>query len=267
MSNELSTFTNPLDALKATYPQDAGDLYERKHLPQVRFKAKTVLDDNEKVVHKAGTFVTVRRSDEKVGDTYDYIETPIGAKVTGDIVYSRYQLSFYDSANNAYVSSPIFDDKEKEIVTLFKGKEKIASGTVAELQALPQFQVVKEDKTTTALKLNKVLYVLIDGVLHEMSMGGGNIYAYGTYTRELKKVDQTPTSVHTEFNSEKTEHGGNKYNQMVFTNTAELTIEEATKNVEVLKDLLEGITAEKAYYGTKFAGDSAPAIAPAGDDF
>ena len=266
MSQELSNYSNPLDALKAAYPQDPGDSYEKTFIPQIRFKAKTVLDDNEKVVYKAGTYVKVTRSEEKVGDNYEYTETAIGTKFTGDIIYSRYRLSFYDAGDNRYVSSPIFDDKENEIVKLFSGGKEVASGTAKELQALPEFQVTKDDKVTTALKLQKVLYVLIDGELHELTVAGGNVYAYGNYNRDLGKENTVPAAVHTTFDSEKTEYGGNKYNQMTFTKAGDLTDDEAVANVEQLKTLLDAIQAEKAFYGTRFATDAPAELAPAADE-
>ena len=265
MSKEIATKEmSALEALKASYPQDPGDSYEKTHLPQVRFKAKTVLDDDDKVVLKAGTYVIVTRSEEQVDGKYEYPETVLGAKFTGDIIYSRYRLSFYDAANNAYVSSPIFDDKENEVVKLFTNGKQVASGTARELQALPEYQMTVDDKVKTSLKMQKVLYVLIGGVLHEVVVGGGNVFGLGNYVRDLTKEANSVASVHTEFSSEKAEYGGNKYNQMTFSKVAELSEEEAVANVAVLKDLLDGIKAEKAFYGNTPA--ATPAL-PEGDDF
>lgn len=257
-----------LDALRQAYPQDAADNYEKTFIPQIRFRAKTVLDDDDKVVYKAGTFLKVTRSEEKNSEgKYDYTDTNLGQKITGDIVYARYRLSMYDAGADTYVSTPIFDDKENEVIKLFSAGQEIASGTMKELQAMYKYE--EDGKTKDRLKLQKVLYVMLDGELHEMAIGGGNIYSYGGYVRELSKQSLQPTLVHTEFNSEKTEYGGNKYNQMTFKNVGELTEEEAAANVDVVRDLIEGIKAEKAYYGTDMTGgaSAAPEALPAGDDF
>jgi len=261
-----TTAPSALDALRQAYPQDAADNYEKTFIPQIRFRAKTVLDDDDKVVYKAGTFLKVTRSEEKNSEgKYDYTDTNLGQKITGDIVYARYRLSMYDASADTYVSTPIFDDKENEVVKLFSGGVEIASGTMRELQALYKYE--EDGKTKDRLKLQKVLYVMFDGELHEMAISGGNIYSYGGYVRDLKPLE--PTLVHTEFNSEKTEYGGNKYNQMTFTNVGELTEEEAVANVEVVRDLIESIKAEKAYYGTDMTGGAsvAPEALPEGDDF
>jgi len=265
MTEELATTApSALDALRQAYPQDAADSYEKKFLPQIRFRAKTVLDDDDKVVYKAGTFLKVTRSDEQVDGKYEYTDTNLGQKLTGDVVYARYKLSMYDAGADTYVSTPIFDDKENEVIKLFSAGQEIASGTMKELQAMYKYE--EDGKTKDRLKLQKVLYVIIDGELHEMAIGGGNIYSYGSYTRDLTKAALSPTLVHTEFSSEKTEYGGNKYNQMTFKNVGELTEEEAVANVEVVRDLIEGIKAEKAYYGTDMTGGTtAPEALPEGD--
>ena len=249
------TGNSALDALRAAYPQDAADSYEKKFIPQLRFRAKTVLDDDDKVKHKAGTFLKIERSEEQNAEgKYDYTETDLGLKITGDVIYARYRLSMYDAANDTYVSTPIFDDKNNEVVKLFSGGSEIASGTKDELQAMYKYE--EDGKKKDKLKLQKVLYVLIDGVLHELALGTGNMYRYADYLRSLKPLE--PSLVHTEFTSEKTEYGGNKYNQLVFKNVGALTEEEAVANVEVVKDLIKGIQAEKAYYGTNMTGNVPP---------
>jgi hypothetical protein len=258
--------TSVLDELRALYPQDPGDSYEKTYIPEIRFKAKTVLDDNEKVVYKAGTFVIVNRSEEEVDGKYDYTEVSLGNKLNANVIYSRYKLSMYDGEK--YIQTPIFDDKDNEIIKLFGGGQQVASGTMRELQALYQFQDA-EGKTKTSLKLVKVLYVLVDGELRQLSLGGGNVYGYSNYLRELKKQNLTPSMVHTEFDSEKTEHGGNKYNQVTFKNTGLLTQEEALANLAATKELIEAIKAEKAFYGNTptLPASEATTVLPSGDDF
>lgn len=255
-----------LDKLRQAYPQHAEDSYVKTFLPQIRFKAKAVLDDDgEKVVTKAGTFVLVNRSEEEVDGKHEYTETVLGDALQADVLFERYRLSYYDSANTAYVSSPIFDSKE-EIVKLFRDGKNIASGTVNELQALPEFTVEEDGKTKCKLDLQKVLYVYHDGELREMALSKGNGYAWRSY-----KQKTVAAVVHTEITSEKTEHGGNKYNQMVFKEAGYLSEEEAERNLTLVEDIKKGIEAEKAFYGQApvNTGDmtAVPASLPSGEDF
>lgn len=254
-----------LDKLRQAYPQHAEDSYVKNVLPQIRFKAKAVLDESgEKVAIKAGTFVLVTKGEEVDGKA-EYVETALGEKINVDVLYERYRLSYYDSANEEYVSSPVFDDRN-EIVKLFNGGKQHASGTVAELQALPEFIVMEEDKKKCKLQLQKVLYVVYKNELHEMSLSLGNGFAWRKF-----KQDNIVPAIHTEITSEKTENGGNKYNQMVFKNAGWLTEEEAERNLALVEEIKKGIEAEKAYYGQTAApqGDmtAVPTALPSGDDF
>ena len=169
MTNEIQVGgMTALEALKASYPQHDEDNYVKNNLPQIRFKAKAVLDDEDKVVTKAGTFITVVRSEEKnVEDKYEYTEVPVGTDITVDVLYERYKMNYYNSADNAYVSSPVFDQKE-EVVKLFSNGKQIASGTMTELQA--QYMVEKDGKKKSELELLKVLYVLYNGSVHELTL-------------------------------------------------------------------------------------------------
>ena len=260
MSKEIQISEgSALEALKASYPQHAEDNYVKNNLPQIRFKAKAVLDDEDKVVTKAGTFVTVVRSEEKVDDKYEYTENVLGADITVDVLYERYKLNYYNSGDNAYVSSPVFDNKE-EVVKLFSGGKEIASGTVAELQG--QYLIEKDGKKKSELQLLKVLYVLYNGDVHEMTLSLGNGYAW----RKYKQETMVPV-VHTKIASKKTEHGGNKYNEMTFTAGEYLTEEEAVRNLAIVEDIRKGIAEEKAFYGQAVAEQQAMTALPDGEDF
>ncbi len=268
MSKELDVIKegSALDKLRAAYPQHAEDSYIKTVLPQITFKAKAVLDDaGEKVMIKAGTFMSKLRSEEQKDGKYEYTETEIGNKITINVLYERYRLSFYDAANEAYVSSPIFDSKE-EIVKLFSNGKQIASGTVAELQALPEYLVEEDGKKKCKLQLQKVLYVFHDGQVKELTMSLGNGYVWRKFKQENVVV-----AINVEVGSEKTENGGNKYNQMTFKNTGWLTEEEAERNLALVQDIRKGIEAEKAYYGQAAAtqGDmtAVPTALPSGDNF
>lgn len=268
MSKEITTIQegSALDKLRQAYPQHAEDSYVKTILPQITFKAKAVLDDaGEKVVIKAGTFMSKVRSEEQKDGKYEYTETEIGNKITLNVLYERYRLSFYDSANTAYVSSPVFDSKE-EIVKLFSNGKQIASGTVAELQALPEYTVEEDGKTKCKLQLQKVLYVFHDGQVRELAMSLGNGYVW----RKFKQNNIVP-AINIEVTSEKTENGGNKYNEMVFKNAGWLTEEEAQRNLDLVEDIKKGIEAEKAYYGQAQAPAESmtaiPTALPSGDEF
>lgn len=267
MSKEIQiTEGSALDKLRQAYPQHAEDSYVKTVLPQITFKAKAVLDDaGEKVVIKAGTFMLKVRSEEQKDGKYEYAETKLGDAISLNVLFERYRLSFYDSSNEAYVSSPVFDDKE-EIVKLFSNGKQIASGTVAELQALPEYTVEEDGKKKCKLQLQKVLYVFHDGEVREMAMSLGNGYAW----RKFKQENIVP-AITIEITSEKTENGGNKYNQMVFKNAGWLSEEEAERNLALVDDIKKGIEAEKAYYGqAQPSAESMTAIPntlPSGDDF
>lgn len=259
MSKEITLHEgSALAALKAAYPQHLEDSYTRTILPQIRFKAKAVLDDEDKVVTKAGTFVLVKRSDEKIDDKYEYVEEVIGTSITTQVLFERYRLNFYDSANNAYISSPIFDSKD-EIVKLFSAGKQIASGTVAELQA--PYMVEDNGKKKCKLELQKVLYVLYNDQVCEMALSVGNGYAWRTY-----KSETIVPIVQTVMSSQKTEHGGNKYNAMTFKAGDYLTEEQAQHNLEIVREIQEGIAAEKAFYGQNTTAQPMTAL-PAADDF
>lgn len=262
MSTELEVKSSVFDQLRESYPQHAGDDYQKTFLPQIRFKAKAVLDDNDVVVTKAGTFVNVIRDEEKNADgKYEYTEEAIGTSLKDvSVVFERYRLSFYDAPDNSYISSPLFDDKDNEVVKLFGGGKEIASGTVKELQE--PYMVEENGKRRSALKLQKVLYVVVDGVLHEMALSVGNGFAWSNFKRtcEVSLVKFT-------IDSKKTEYGGNKYNEMTFTVGDYLTEEEALANLKLIQDIKASIAAEKAYYGQVTATAPAMTALPDGDDF
>lgn len=245
MSTEITIQEgSALDKLRNAYPQHAEDSYVKTVLPQITFKAKAVLDEaGEKVKIKAGTFMLKVRSEEQKDGKYEYTETELGSKVTLNVLYERYRLSYYDSANEEYVSSPVFDSKD-EVVKLFKGGKQYLTGTVADLQALPEFTVEENGKQKCKLQLQKVLYVFFNDAVHEMALSLGNGYAWRTF-----KSDKVAAVLHIEISSEKTENGGNKYNQMTFKDAGYVTEEEAQRNLALIEDIRRGIDAEKAYYG------------------
>ncbi len=267
-NNEVAVIEtgSALDKLRNAYPQHAEDSYVKTVLPQITFKAKAVLDESgEKVAIKAGTFMSKVRSEEQKDGKYEYTETPLGTAISINVLYERYRLSFYDSSNEAYVSSPIFDSKE-EIIKLFSNGKQIASGTVAELQALPEYIVEEDGKKKCKLQLQKVLYVFHEGSVKELTMSLGNGYAW----RKFKQENIVP-AIHIEIDSKKTENGGNKYNEMVFKNAGWLTEEEAQRNLALVENIRKGIEAEKAYYGQAQTPSESmtaiPTALPSGDDF
>ena len=267
-NNEIVTIEagSALDRLRNAYPQHAEDSYVKTVLPQITFKAKAVLDESgEKVAIKAGTFMGKVRSEDQKDGKYEYTETPLGTSININVLFERYKLSYYDSANEAYVSSPIFDSKE-EIIKLFSAGKLVASGTVAELQSLPEYIVEEDGKKKCKLQLQKVLYVFHDSVVKELTMSLGNGYAW----RKFKQENIVP-AIHIEVDSKKTENGGNKYNEMTFKNTGWLTEEEAQRNLNLVEDIKNGIKAEKEFYGQAQTPTESmtmiPTALPSGDDF
>lgn len=258
MSQELDTTINDLLAeLAQSYPQESG--VNRLLLPRLTFKSQDVMEGkgkSKKVVIEAGTFFTERPTDEKNEEGKNiWDKTELGLEIEGIIVYRRKQLRFYDEPNDVYYSTPIFDDVN-EVVPLFKGKEKYATGTTAQLKALFEF-VNEEGKTRSKLEDNMVLYIIYADELYQMSLRGSSMYSFRDYE---KKASPSVNTVLTVFNSEPQEKGSIQWNQMMFKAVRTINAEEAHLVVEYRDKIKEAIEAEKAYYAqAQQASEALPA--------
>lgn len=236
-----------LAQLSAAYPQEAG--VNRLMLPRLTFKSQDVMEGtgkNKRVTVEAGTFFTERPTDEKNEEGKNVWEKEeLGLEIEGLIAYRRKQLRYYDEPNDVYYSTPVYDDVA-EVVPLFKGKEKYATGTTAELKKLFEF-VNEEGKTRSKLEDNIVLYIIYKDELYQMGLRGSSMYSFRDYER---KVSPSVSAVLTHFNSQPQEKGSIQWNQMTFTALRTVTTEEAHTILDAQRKIREAVEAEKAYYAS-----------------
>ncbi len=247
-----------LAELAAMFPQ--GDTYNRTQLPKLVFKSQTKLDDDDKVIVKAGTFFIERPTDDvDENGKKVWSQTELGKELDGNIIMYRKRLQMWDQSAEEFTSSPMYDE-EHEVLPLFCGGKLVATGTPAELRAMfPEMKEVtdyktgeKKIKTVSKLKDARVLYILVDGELLELTIQGTSMYSFLDY---LKKT-AIPTVI-TTFNSEKKEQGATKWNQITFKINRTLSADEASLAVNTLSELLDGIKAEKEFYANKRAATAA----------
>lgn len=257
-----------LAELAAMFPQ--GDTYNRTQLPKLVFKSQTKLDDDDKVIMKAGTFLTERPTDEEDDNgKKKWQSDEIGKELDGHIILYRKRLQMWDQEAEEFTSSPMYDE-DHEVIPLFKGGSLVATGTPAELRAMyPELKTyvdknTGEQKTKTVSKLRdaRVIYLLVNGELLELTIQGTSMYSFLDY---LKKT-AAPTVI-TTLNSIKKEQGATKWNQITFKALRTPTTDEASLALKTMRELQEGIKAEKEYYAKKRAAeavsDNAPAIGAA----
>lgn len=248
-----------LAALRNDFPTEVG--FERIMLPRIAFKAQDVTEETKvngkksiKVIVEAGTFIEERQGEEEDPETgkKPWSSTELGAEIEGVIVFQRQQLRYFDDSGSV-TSSPIFDTND-EIIPLFCDKAEIDRGTPAELKAKYPGQTLK-GKPKSMLEDNRILYVLINGELFQMSLRGSSMYSYMTWAR---KVRPAVPAVLTTFNSEPKENGSVSWNQMTFVAKRPLTEKEADLVIEKKNELVEAIQAEKAFYASQQPAEKDP---------
>jgi hypothetical protein len=239
-----------LAALGAQVPADAG--FARIQLPRIAFKAKAKFeqdpDDEEKmkVIYKAGSFFTERETDEKDEEgkaVWD--KENIGTTLEGIVVYKRKQLRYYDEPGQTFYSTPIFDTPD-QIIPLFAGSKKIASGTPAALKKMDMFKYEKEGKTRSYLSDNTVVYLLVGEELFQFSIT--SIGAIIDFSRYGQKVQYGLAANVTRFTSTKEVKGDNNYNALAFASARLITADEATLVQEKINLIVDAINAEKEFY-------------------
>jgi len=235
-----------LALLRQNFPQEQG--FTRALLPRLGMKSQDVTDGKGKamkVITEAGTFYTELQSDEEdINGKKIWEKVELGTEIEGIIIYQRKALRCYDESTETYTSSPIFDTAE-DVVPLFCNKAEVARGTMAELKARPEFQYVKDGKTRSKLEDNKILYVLYDGQIYQMTLRGSSMYSYLTYVKT-----QNPSICITKFSSEAKEKGQIAWNQMSFNKVRDLSQEEAEDVIAKQQEIISGINQEKAYFAS-----------------
>lgn len=241
-----------LAALAERFPQDDG--YNRVFLPRLNLVSQDVMEGkgkSMKVVTEAGTFVKeIQSEEEEEGDNgkmyKPWIKTELGNEIEVIILFQRKQLRHYDSKNEVYTSSPIYDSSD-EIIPLFKQKSEVARGLPKDLKARPEFQgLTAAGKPTSKLEDNKVLYVLYEGEVYQLSFRGTSMYAFMDYAKKTK----IPTVV-TTINSEAMEKGTTRWNQATFEAKRKLTSAEAKLVGSKLDEIEAGIAQEKAFFAAQ----------------
>lgn len=234
-----------LAALKNSYPMDLG--FTRTLLPRISFASQDVTEGKGKamkVIAEAGTFFTEVQTDEKDEEGKNVWEkNEIGGAMQGIILFQRKQLKFFDGEK--YTSSPVYDTDD-EVLPLFKDKKEVDRGTPKELKARPQYQGKSAaGKDISKLEDNRLLYVLYEGKVHQLSLRGTSMYAFREYARNV-----LPPAVLTEFKSEPQEKGSIAWNQMTFEKIRDLDANEIADVQSRVDEIRNSIAEEKAYFAS-----------------
>lgn len=234
-----------LAAFAAQFPQEAG--FTRLMLPRLTFKAQDVMEGKGKsktVIVEAGTFFTERPTDEK--DQHGkavWSKEEIGLEMDGLIVYKRKQLRYYDEPSETYYSTPIFDDVD-DIIPLFAGGKKYATGTPAELKKVFEY-TNEEGKIRSKLEDNVVLYVIYKEEMYQLSLRGSSMYSWMDFAR---KCPISPSAHLVHFSSESQVKGSIEWNQMTFKAVRQITTEEMESMQEYITGIKDAINSEREFY-------------------
>lgn len=254
MAKDKSVSTVVSDAtlaeLKDSYPIEPA--MQRIQLPRISMASQdktkeTGTGKNKKieVVTAAGTFFTETETKEEDEETGKKIwkKEEIGDTFEGIILYQRKQLRMFD--DEVYTSSPIYDIDE-EVIPLWCDRQEVARGTPAELKAKYQYKDPKSGKAKSKLEDNRVLYVknMKDDKIYQLALRGTSMYSFFTYGRKV-----LVPSVVTTFGSEPKENGAISWNQMTFKVSRKLNQEEADQVLDVVREIRDTISAEKAQFG------------------
>lgn len=262
MSKKELASEEELAQLDGSYPVEKG--YNRILLPRLEYSSQNVTEGkgkNLKVVTEAGTFATsVQTDEEDENGKKIWTRTELGKEIEVIIVYERRQLKFYDGEK--YVSSPIFDT-DTQVLPLFRDKVEVDRGTPSELKARPRYQGKSaKGKDISKLEENKVLYVLYDGTMYQLSIRGTSMYAFQAYKRTVQ-----PNKVVTVLNSESRENGSTVWNAITWKNKRALTSDELKAVVEWLDTITQAIKTEQEYFQGNKSEEEYKALGTGKNDF
>jgi predicted Zn-dependent protease len=122
-----------------------------------------------------------------------------------------------------------------------------------ELRAKAEFTEIVEGKKKSTLEEQKVLYVLYEGEMHQLTIRGSSSWNFSKY----KKTTQIPLVV-TTLDSEEAENGSNRYNKMTFSVARNLTNDEAMEVLEFQNEIKSGIAEKNAYFAKFKVDDESP---------
>lgn len=230
-------------------PQEQG--FTRISLPRLGMYSQDKFEGKGKsavLVKEAGMFYTEVPPTEKDGE---WTKQELGTSMEGIVLYHRKQLSYYDNATEKYTSSPIYDTPE-DVIPLFMDGKEVHRGTTAELKAKYAYTDPDDGKVKSKLEDMRVLYVLKDGQVYQMTLRGSSMWAFSKYAKSC-----LVSSVLTRFNSEAKENGSIAWNQMTFDALREITTEEANTVIDNLQKITNAIAEEKAYFASLAQGKQA----------
>lgn len=252
-----------LAMLKSNVPTEPT--HTRVLLPRIVFKSQDVTEETKDpktgkkkvdVITEAGTFLRQsQRKDEGTGELvldedsgkpiWDTEE--LGTNMEGIIAYQRKQLRYFDESTDQATSSPIYDE-ETDVIPLFCDRAEVGRGTPAELRAQYPGGKTLKGKDKSLLEDQRVLYVLLDGVLHQLTLRGSSMYSYMDYSR---KVRPSLPAVLTHFSSTAESNGNVSWNKMSFEAKRPLTDSEVDLVLEQQGELKDAIAQEKAFYASQ----------------
>lgn len=253
MTNNTTVTTTLTDEQRALLgqmtPQEQG--FTRIQLPRLGMYSQDKFEGKGKsavLVKEAGMFYLELPPETKDGD---WKKMEIGTSMEGIVLYHRKQLSYYDNATEKYTSSPIYDTLE-DIIPLFMDGKEVHRGTTAELKAKYAYTDPDDGKVKSKLEDMRVLYILKDGQVYQMTLRGSSMWAFSKYAKSC-----LVSSVLTKFNSEAKENGSIAWNQMTFDAVREITPEEANIVIDNLQKITTSIADEKAYFASLAQGKQA----------
>ena len=251
MSKEIQAAPSveSLEALRSMFPTEPG--FTRRSFSRLALVSQDKTEGKGKamkVIAEAGTFFIERESGEVDPDTGKKVWTKeeIGTVIEGIIVFNRKQLSFYNSGDETYTSSPVYDTDD-EIIPIFKSGAEVARGTPKDLQALYP-AVTRKGKPSSDLKDNAIVYVLYKGEMYQMNLHGTSMYSYKTYKQSNKQGINT---VLTRFSSEPQESGSTEWNMMTFTPVRSLTQPEVNDVIARALEFTAAIREEKDFFASR----------------
>ena len=230
-------------------PQEQG--FTRISLPRLGMYSQDKFEGKGKsavLVKEAGMFYTEVPPAEKDGE---WTKKELGTSMEGIVLYHRKQLSYYDNATEKYTSSPIYDTPE-DVVPLFMDGKEVQRGTPAELKAKYAYTDPDDGKVKSKLEDMRVLYILKDDQVYQMTIRGSSMWAFSKYAKSC-----LVSSVLTRFNSEAKENGSIAWNQMTFDAVREITPDEASVVIDNLQKITTSIADEKAYFASLAQGKQA----------
>lgn len=223
-------------------PQEQG--FTRISLPRLGMYSQDKFEGKGKsatLVKEAGVFYT---EVPPTGDVKEWTRDEIGSSIEGVVLYHRKQLSYYDEATQKYTSSPVFDSAG-DVVPLFQDKKEIQRGTIAELKAKYAYTDPKDGKVKSNLEELRVLYILKDDQVYQMSLRGSSMWAFSKYAKSC-----LVSTVMTRFASEAKENGSISWNQMTFDAVRDITGDEANVVIDNVQKIVTSIADEKAYFAS-----------------